>query len=411
MSEHQVYRIIKNITQAEKVYFKKYAFKRQNKGNDNFKTLFDLLNNAEEYDLKELQLSRKLDDTFRKNMAVSLNQLQSKLVRTLLEYRDSQNTFNLFTAIKEIKLFLDLGLNDMAEKHVLKCIAYTEKYRKSYFTPYLKNKLLSLTRTNIRTENNDLDYQIKDLTNSISKLHLIVDVNAYGYWIEALALENGGLVLKDEKSKKKAKKYIKRGYQLIEHPNMDVYYYGVLISNLLMLQLMVEEFQGFDKLIRIFLIQFGEEVENEIADVHLLDMSIVIKNLMVITLHFGDIDTFNTLYLKMEQLQRKAIAEDAKHNIEVRKHHAHVLHCVLKNEEIDSEIKKTSIDRFQNEEILTATKSEFLVMLLIVLIRKKEYVLAEELGSKFLNEKFNKRVGDELISIKILVGIAWNKLE
>lgn len=411
MSEHQVFKIIKGITSAEKAYFKKYAFKRQNKGNDNYRILFDLLNNSDSYDAKKIQAHKKLDSTFKKNIAVSLNQLQSKLIRTLLEYRDSRGKYLMLNAIKEVELYAELGLNELAKKTVVKAMAHANKDNRKFFKPYLHQKMLLLTAKKATSERVDLNFHVKELKGSISALELVVDLNSYGYELETLIIENGGMILKDSSFIEKTKSQIKTGYQLANHPAMNMHYLGALVSNLLLLELMVGKFEGFDKLIGIFIAQFDEQVNTDLDDLQLVDISLVIKNLAVLTLHFNSGENYDRLITRIDQLLGKASNRETKQNILLGKYQAEALNCVLNDLPFTGEMEERIIARFKEVDNTDPLKAEFLIVLLILQIRHSRFQEAIDLSNDLLNEKSNSRFNDDLIIIKLLVGIAWYKLE
>ncbi len=117
-----LFRLIHSMTSAEKRYFKKDT------KDSNTSTLFDIINDQEEYD--EEQVKKKLkDESFAKNLKVHKNRLQQILLKNLRAYHEEK------TAASKIKVLIENGeillqkqLYDLAYAQLEKALKLCENY-------------------------------------------------------------------------------------------------------------------------------------------------------------------------------------------------------------------------------------------------------------------------------------------
>jgi len=410
--ENRTYLLIKAMTATEKAYFKKYAFKIENTSSQDFKTLFNILDKQKNYQINDIKKNKKISKNFLKNINANLNQLNKRIVNSLLEYRKGKSDLSVFfNAIEEYELFKEKGLNDIADKKIKKIEQFIIEKDLYHFKPFLYNKITSRFRNNISidtTYKKELEEKYKK---SIEEHYNKSQVNIVACDFENLLIKNNSVVFKDSKNLKELDAIIQKMEILKENLKDDFGIFYSLSNNIMLATIM--KGNSYD-LIKIAneLIDFYTENSKTVNDYNKSKTIPFFKNISYYTMSLG----YNEIYLRIapildneiEIIKDKNILQQLKEYILSLKALYFYLNKDIKpnKEDIDD-----IIDFIKNCNKSKAIYFELIVVLSILLTRMKEYSQSIDFTNIFYDSIFNQRANDNFTTLRIIRIINWLKLE
>jgi len=410
--EHVVFQLIKAMEATEKAYFKKYSFKKQNTSNQDFIKLFDLLDKQKDYDYDKIVGNNKINSSFRKKLSLNLNQLNNRLMSSLVDYRKGKSDLSIFAnSMAEYQLLKNKGLYEIAEKRIKKLEQFVEEKDLYYFKPYLFDILNRglINNLKINTEyKNSLNLKFEK---SIEVFNNKAQLNILSTKFENLVLKNKSLIFENEDLINELKIIKKHKEDLLNKLENDFASSSVLNNNLMLINMMLGnayqlEIKG-NEFIEYFYKHSASQKEHYKSKAY--DF---FKNITYYSLALDN----KTLYLKIYKIFETELKntqnQDVKEKIQDYLYSIKALfHFLIP----DAPLSNKELDELLNI-VKTINKSkanfmELLTSISIILAREKRYQDSIDLTNLVFSTNFNNRIHDSLITLRILRLINWLKLE
>lgn len=409
--QHSVYRLIHTMDATEKAYFKKFAFKRDNKNNDSFVALFDEIDKQKAFDINALIKNVKINKAHREKIHAALNNLFKLVSQTLIEYRkDRTNMQKLFFMLEEYDLFKDKKLADLAEKKLQQIEKFVEQNNMIFLKPYIYQIKGALLQNNISTHYDTLQEYFHKLDDSNKDLNVTVEINKLSLKIEELFHKNGGIVKKSATNLEEAEKLIQITNNIISLSRGNFLYISVAANNRFIVQMISGKMENLTEHILEYLNYFDLNIENHTREAELGDISITVKNFAVVAIYLNLPETFIASYSRLEKILNLYKSETAIEKLQFRLLHLRILNYVLNNtpnfdykdvEKLDLLMKSNFLNKSQYPEALLPC--------MIAYVLKGDLEKALSISEDFVLSDHNERVRDEYISIRLVRAITWFK--
>ena len=398
---------------TEKAYFKKYAFKKKNVNNDSYKRIFDVLDKQKGFNLNKLLSDKKINTSLKKNIKANLSNLHKRIVSSLLEYRkESDNLSILFSMFLEYNLYLEKGLNSLAKKKIEKAVIYAKEKNIYYQMPQLAYWQFRYLRGNIVINKERLQKKSQLLIQSIEDIQNISQSEIITLKLEMIIHTNKGLIINNEKDKRSLAVLVLQTEELLEDLEENFQLYSVLTSNMFIMNLMLGRIRNIDKMSTSFVSFYRDKITKTKSNGTKYDNLIYLKNLCVVHSHFGNKKLFDLCLKVIEDeyssLTNESLRNRMKNNILYLK----ILYKSINEDDFkDVSLLNKAVETFKNENKKKIYYFEFLLPILVLKLKIKEYKKIINLSTELINDGFNNRSRDSYLSIRILRAITWLKLE
>lgn len=409
--QHSLFRLIKSMDGPEKAYFKKYAFKRENKNNDSFINLFSIIEKQKSFDLNEIGESKQLSDSQKKNIHATLNSLFKIVSNVLVEYRkDSYSNYKAFQMIAEYDMLRDKNLIDLAKKKLIQLEAYSEEKNLYFFKPYIYQIQGAILQNNIIADTNLLEEYINNLDRSKLELEINIEVRKFGLRLESFFHKNGGIVIKSNENQEALHVLLIEANKLVKLCKSNFVFYSVAVNNRFIVQMISGKLTNLKEYIDNYLLQFDEKIHTISSDNGLGDILVSIKNFAVVSMYFGMEVYYKKLFLRLQQLKNQLQSKEAKEKLEFRLLHLEISNFAINNTEpVSNKTIEKAIETIDTLGKDKAQYAELLLSIMMSLFRLNHFDKLLDLSESFLNEKHNERIRDGYISIRLVRAITFFK--
>lgn len=411
IKSHPVHELIQKLKPTEKAHFKKFGFRSKSKLENNFKILFDLLDKQEFYDHLALGTSKKLEKNFTKNLHANLYKLYHKILAALVESKSEIPQIKVNKYINQYNVLYDLGLTILAEKELIRAIEYAEEHGLMFTQASLYQKISIRSVNSAATDIEEGSDWLEKLDTILYKIVAIHEMNKLAIGLNKLIEDNSGVVIKSSISETRAKELLVKGQELMKHPQLDFNHLSILFTNIMILESMI----GFGDTIKQDVHQYIDLAKKGFKKIklehYLVEATISFSLFPSYCMHLGYfeealalIDLYNTISPSVKHPNRAIIVAHRKLNLDLLEMEFSMK--IYDKKIVDKAV--ATLDVVGKESVL---HHELLNTLLIVLMQQKEYSMVTELATDFLSYKYNTRVQDIYITIKMIAALAWYKLE
>ncbi len=408
-----IYTLIHSLSTAEKSYFKKYAFKRVSKNNDDYKRIFDLIDKQETFDIAKIKADKKISTAIKKNLAVNFNHLQKKIVQSLVDFKRSSSSLSqIFENILEFEVYKEKMMIQQAEKtlkNIDKLIVNDDFFLLKpfiYFLPF------DIIRASLNKNTKKRELQTKKYNNCIEEFNVLSQTRIIGLNIEKLFLKNAGILLHSKKDKQEAKELLKQTNKLLAIENNDFQMKSILSNNLFILITMVGNIADFDKLSTSFISFYKKNITHKGKATEIYDFLVILINLASVSTYFDKINIFkqcvSILKSEINNINEKPTQEKLQLEITQLK----LLNYVLHKEEM---IEEQLLNKYQNQ-LNTIDKEtmhyiNYINFISVILLRNKQYDALLELSAELMQREIKEGFSKSYYFIKIVRALAWLKKE
>lgn len=409
--EHSLFRLIKSMDGPEKAYFKKYAFKRENKNNDSFKKLFDLIEKQSSFDINKISESKQISASLKKNLHATLNSLYKIVVNVLVEYRkDKFSTYKLFQMIAEYDMLREKNLIDLAKKKLKQLEVFAEAKNKYFFKPYIYQIQGTILQNNIIVDSHLLEEYISNLDRSKLELEINIDTRKFGLRLESFFHRNGGIVIKNQEKQEELDLLLIDAQNLVKLCENNFLFYSVAVNNRFIVQMISGKLENLKDYINDFLIVFDEKIHTIKSDFGLGDILISIKNFAVVSMYFGMETFYEKLFTRLQQLKDQLNSDESKERLDYRLLHLEISNYAINNTlPISNTTLEKAIKIIEDLDKNKAQYPELLLSLMMALFRFGKLDEILDLSERFIKEKHNDRTRDGYISIRLVRAITFFK--
>jgi len=410
--ETPIFTLIKSMTSTEKAYFKKYAFKKKNDSNDSFKRMFDMIDKQSVFKLEKIAADKKINKSLKKNFSSSLSNLYKRIIFSLLEYRKEKNSLSIiFDMFLEYNLYLEKGLYELAKKKIAKAENFAKEKNIYYQIPQIAYWQFRYLRGNTKVSKVDLKEKTANLSQSIRDIQSISQSELITLKLEMMIHENNGLIIKNEKDKRSIAILILQTEELLEDLLENVQLHSILNSNMFIMNLMLGRLKNIYKMTVDYLDFFNQKIIDVKSHGTKYDCLVYIKNLSVVQAHFNEQELLEKCIQTISEESKLLHEENLIQRMKNNALYLNILNIAINDLDYTPEMLELCIQTFLSEDKNKIYYFEFLMPILIILIRKKDYKKALDLSATAINDGFNSRSRDSYLSIRMIRAIAWLKLE
>ncbi|MCB9256220.1 MAG: hypothetical protein H6579_03725 [Chitinophagales bacterium] len=409
--QHTVYRLIQSMDATEKAYFKKFAFKRDNKNNESFISIFDEIDKQSNFDIQALQKIRGINIAHKSKIHAALNNLFKLICQTLIDYRkDRTNIQKLFFMLEEYELFKDKNLADLAEKKLCQMENFVEECNLIYLKPYIYQIRGTLLQNNISVHFETLHDYLEKLDASNKNLNITIEINKLSLKLEELFHKNGGIVKKSATNLEEAEKLIQLANHIIQLAQGNFLYISVAANNRFIVQMISGKMENIENYIQEYLNYFDSNIAKHSRESELGDISVTVKNFAVVASYLHMPDLFIASYKRLEKILGLYSSEKAIEKLNFRLLHLRILNFVL-NKDVDFDYADVErLDQLMKSNFLNKSQHpEALLPCMIAYLLRGEFEKSLQISEDFILGVHNERIRDEYISIRLLRAISWFK--
>lgn len=411
--QHSLFLLIQSLDASEKAYFKKFAFKRDNKNNASFKALFDAVDKQDSFDLDALRVNKKINASHRTNIHAALNSLFKLLSQVLIQYRKEKgNNQKLFNLLAEFYLFKEKKLHSLAEKKYLQLEEFVEENKMYSFAPYVYQLRGSELQNNILTSREQLDKYFSKLDRSKRDLDINIDINKLSLKLEQVFHQNGGVVNKSKNNDKQADELLRYVNEIYERAAHSFLFSSVLANNRFVIQMIYGRLENLEDYINKYFQYFDKNIHQKIRDVELSDILITIKNYAVVSIYLNKQDIYEEALKRLSKILLKFSKPKWKEKLSFRIDHLNILNYAInevKNKELND--MGTFLASMENKFKNKAQYSEAVLSCMMALVRLEKLDKALEISDEFIESYNNERIRDQYVSVRLLRSIVWFKKE
>jgi len=411
--DYPIFTLIKSMNAAEKSYFKKYAFKRISKNNDDYKRIFDLIDKQSTFDIVKIKADKKISSVIKKNLQVNFNHLQKKIVQSLVDLKKSNSTLSqIFENVLEFKVFKEKKMFTQAKrslKAIDKLIVNDDFFLLKPFIHFLP---FGIIRESLNKNTKERETQTKIYNKSVDEFNLLSATRIIGLNIEKLFLKNSGVALKTEADKIEAKLLMKHTKELLLRVENDFQQRSILTNNLFILITMIGKVDDFDILSTSFIAFYKKNVTNKGKATEIYDFLVILINLAVISSYFDKESIFNQS-IEILKIEIKNINEEAtKNKLFLEIYQLELLNFSLHKElNISDEILKKFQQQHKTIDNKTIHFINFTSFISVILLRKKQYNELLDFSSQLMQTEVKETFKSSYFFIKTIRAIAWLKKE
>lgn len=410
--DHSVYQIIHSLNATEKAYFKKYAFKRENKNNENYLKLFDVLDKQKEYDPNHKKIASALNATLNKNIHATLNNLFKLVTSTMLEYRKDKGNINKFFQLySEYDLFKEKKLNDLALKKLDQLESFTELHHLHYLTGYIYQIRGGALRNSIVTNAKELEKYFEKIDKCKVEINLNIEIGKFGMRLESLFHKNGGVVNKNEDTLNEVNALIQKCDELEIMAKGNFHFLSVIANNRFIVEFVFSNLTDFEERVANYNRQFENAELASFSDNALGDINVTSKNYAVVALYLNKQLLFQKSCEKLKYAWSLLQSDKAKKDMEYRLLHLEITNYAINNHPPKDGKLEEALIILQNIEKNKARYPEMMLSVMMSLLRKGSYRQALDLSDDFFATPHNDRIRDAIISIRLVRTILFLKLD
>ncbi len=411
-NEHPVFQLIKTMTISEKAYFKKYSFLYKSDSNTVFKRMFDRLSSQEVYDIDILLKDKKIPNTIKKRIHVSLNNLNKKIVHSLLEYRKGKSDYsNFLHSMEEYELYKEKKLENLAEKKIKKIEQFIVERNLFILKPYFYYTINKSMLNNVAIKNDYRISQNKKFEDSIETIYHKGQLIVTAYKFESLVQKNGSIVFTDKENLKDLAILKQKTLSLIKYFSKDFKSYSSLSNNLLLMNMIENNVQGIKELSIDFLSLCKQKFPS-LNDQDKIMTFIFLKNLGYNNLQLQNFEVFENIHYFLKKECKIIENKEILKTLQSIVINLNALYYYLNP---NRKVKNTDVENFvQTIQSSDKSKSSFYELLCatsIILVREHKFQESLDLTSNVHISDFNARTYDSYVLLKSVRAICWLKLE
>ncbi len=407
-----VYLLIKSMSATEKAYFKKYAFKRKNGSSNDYSNLFDLLDKHKNFDIGKISSSNKLSVSFTKKINAHLNQLNKKIIASLLDYRKGKSDISQFLiAMEEYELFKDKGLEDEANRTIKKLEKFSIEKDLFHLKPYLYYTHNMSMLNDIKIDPKIKQIQNNKYTNSIEMLYNKAQLIIASFDFSLLVNKNKSIIFKSKENLKELEKIRIRKEKLLVKLKDDFGSICSLSNNLMIISLNKTNYnellETVKKFINFYTIHYPKSNDRE-----KLKAIIFLKNASYYLMAMGKTDVYRKTIGIIEEVL--LVIKDKHLKEEIQSYYATLkaLFYYLNPKENIAEKELIFFKEFlKNSNENSPAFMEILTCTSIILCRQKKYQESIAISDLIFHNKKNYKSYDNNVALRFVRVIAWLKME